>query len=336
MLNMKKILFWGQLLFALALALSSLAFILPVSFYELDLLQSFAVHALVGYISLALLFILFRAWWLSASAGGATLVLLLFLHSYVIQPTSVLTAEGHPFTVAHFNVLASNRQYDHVIRQALASEADLLSFQEVSPPWADHLTQRLCDSYPYYHVVTDPWDTRGIAVFSRYPLKNVQTHYWSDSPNITGDIDVTSRVAANSTDQEQETAEALRGNTIVHFVASHTLSPRSQSRYRRRNEQIRQIADHLKSVDGPVLAIGDYNAVPWNPYIVAMKQEARLYDSRRTFTSTYPSRFQDGGLPIDYVFHSDDFACLDFYAVSAEGSDHRGVVGTYRLKQAVL
>ena len=331
---MKKILVWGHSVLALIIALSSLAFVLPVSFYMLDLLQSFAVHALVGYAGLTVLFLLLRAWWLSVSAGGAAFVLLLCLHPYVIQPTPVLTTEGHPFTVAHFNVLASNHQYDPVIRQVLASDADLLSFQEVAPHWADQLTQHLCDQYPYYHVVTDPWDTRGIAIFSRYPLKNVQTHYWVNAPNITGDIDLTGSIARTASSDE-ETAIPSE-DTIVHFVASHTLSPRSESRYRRRNRHIQQIADYLKSVDGPVLAIGDYNAVPWNPFIVAMKQEARLHDSRRAFTPTYPSRLQDGGLPIDYVFHSKDFTCLDFYAISAEGTDHRGVVGTYRLKASVL
>ena len=323
---MKKILFWGQQFLAIALLISSFAFVLPAWFYELDLLQSFAAHALVGYVLLLGLFILIRANRLAMGAGGAGVVLLLGLHSYILPPTLPPSADGHPFTVAHFNVLATNRQYDPVIEQALASEADLLSFQEVAPHWADQLTQRLRDTYPYYHVVTDPWDTRGMAVFSRYPLKNVQTHYWTKSPNITGDIDLSSRVASNE----------KSGDTLVHFVASHTLSPRSESRYRRRNEQIRHITDYLKSVEGPVLAIGDYNAVPWNRSIVAMKQEAQVFDSRQKFTSTYPARLRGGGLPIDYVFHSEDFACLDFYAVSAEGSDHRGVVGRYRLRPSVL
>ena len=326
---------WGQPLCALIIVLSSLAFIVPISFYELDLLQSFAVHALAGYVGLTLLFILFRAWRLSAASGGAAVVLLWVLHAYVIQPAPTLTAEGHPFTVAHFNVLASNHQYNNVIRQALASKADLLSFQEVAPHWVDQLTQGLCDAYPYYYMVTDPWDTQGLAVFSRYPLKNVQTHYWSDAPNITGDIDLTNGVNSRFVSRE-ETHEETVGDTVVHFVASHTLSPRSESRYRRRNHQIRQIARYLKSVDGPTLAIGDYNAVPWNPYILAMKREASLYDSRRTFTPTYPSRLRDGGIPIDYVFHSDDFACLSFRAVSAGGSDHRGVVGTYLLRPPAL
>ena len=328
---MKKIWFWGRWLLTLLILISSLVFILPLSFYEIDLLQSFAVHALLGYTGLALLCMLFRAWQLSAAAGGAALMLVLCLHSYVMQPTPAITTEGQPFAVAHFNVLASNRNYERIVRQALASEADLLSFQEVSVPWAAQLTERLCSTYPYYHVVTDSWDSRGIAIFSRYPLKNVRTHYWVDSPNITGDIDLTKAVMARSETPGPESTEETSGDTVVHFVASHTLSPRSQSRYRRRNEQIQQIAEYLSTVEGPVLAIGDYNAVPWNPSIVAMKQRARLYDSRRSFTSTYPSRLQEGGLPIDYVFHSDDIACLDFYAVSAEGSDHRGVIGTYRL-----
>ncbi len=323
---MKKILFWGKRLLALALLISSLVFVLPTRFYELDLLQSFAVHALVGYVLLLGLFVLIRAKHLAVGAGGAATVLLLGLHSYIMPPTLPPATDGHAFTVAHFNVLASNRQYDPVIRQALESRADLLSFQEVAPHWANQLTQRLRDAYPYYHVVTDPWDTRGIAIFSRYPLKNVQTHYWVKSPNITGDIDLSDQVASNK----------KSGDTLIHFVASHALSPRSESRYRRRNEQIQHIADYLKSVEGPVLAIGDYNAVPWNWAIVAMKQKAQLYDSRQNFTSTYPARLQGVGLPIDYVFHSEDFTCLDFYAVSAEGSDHRGVVGRYRLRPSVL
>ncbi|MGB3777327.1 MAG: endonuclease/exonuclease/phosphatase family protein [Tunicatimonas sp.] len=328
---MKKILFWGQRFVALVIALSALAFVLPTSLYALDLLQSFAVHALVGYALLLGLFILVRAKQLAIVAGGAVAGLLLCLHSYILPPSLSHFADGQPFTVAHFNVLANNRQYDPVIRQALASKADLLSFQEVAPHWADELTQRLRDAYPYYHVVTDPWDTRGIAIFSRYPLRNVQTHYWSKSPNITGDIELSGRVA-----QDQKKGENSGGDTLVHFVASHTLSPRSESRYRRRNQQIRHIADYLKSVEGPVLAIGDYNAVPWNPSIVAMKQQGQVFDSRQNFTSTYPARLQGGGLPIDYVFHSEDFTCLDFYAVSAEGSDHRGVVGRYRLRPSVL
>ena len=223
-------------------------------------------------------------------------------------------------------------------QQALASEADLLSFQEVTPGWAEELTQRLGDAYPYYHVVSDPHDAQGMAIFSRHPLKNVQTRYWADVPNIVGDIDLTTPRETTEAAMRDDNpfAGGLPGDTTVHFVASHTLSPRSESRYRRRNEHIRHIAHYLQSVDGPVLAIGDYNAVPWNPSIVAMKEKARLYDSRRTFTPTYPSRLQDGGLPIDYVFHSDDFTCLDFYAVTAAGSDHRGVVGTYRLKPAIL
>ena len=328
---MKKILFWGPRFLAIVLLLSSLAFVLPAWFYALDLLQSFAVHALVGYVLLLGLFVLTRAKRLAMGAGGAATVLLLGLHSYIMPPAQPATPDGPAFTVAHFNVLASNRQYDPVIEQALESKADLLSFQEVAPHWADQLTARLREAYPYYQVVTDPWDTRGIAIFSRYPLQNVQTHYWVKSPNITGDIDLSRRVK-----QGESTSVNQRSDTIIHFVASHMLSPRSESRYRRRNRQIQHITDYLASVDGPVLAIGDYNAVPWNPSIVAMRQEAQVYDSRQNFTSTYPARLQGGGLPIDYVFHSKDFTCLDFYAVSAEGSDHRGVVGRYRLRPSVL
>ena len=94
---MKKILFWGKHSVTFTIALSSLAFVLPAWFYELDLLQSFAVHALAGYIGLALLLVIFRAWWWSAGAAGAALVLLVALQAYILPMTSSPTVDGHPF-----------------------------------------------------------------------------------------------------------------------------------------------------------------------------------------------------------------------------------------------
>ncbi len=321
---MKVTMTWGKFFLYLIILLSVLAFVMPPALYELDLLQSFAVHALVGYTALLLLLILLRQWWLSVAAGGAVVVLSLFLMPYLLPTGVVLTETGQPFTVAHFNVLCSNRNYEPTLQQALASRADLLSFQEVDQRWADQLSARLCELYPYHHVLVSSTSTQGIAVFSRYPLQDVQTHVWADTPTLVGNIALGQKSTTDS--------DAATKDTLVHFVASHALSPRSEQRYLRRNAHLRQVADYLRTVDGPVLAMGDYNAVPWNPHIVAIRRKARLSDSRKTITATYPSRLQEGGIPIDYVFHSDDFACLSFQALQSGGSDHRGVMGTYWLK----
>ena len=229
---MKKTMPGGKLFLYIGILLSALVFVLPTSVYEFDLLQSFAVHALAGYLALTWLLVLFRQWFLSMSAGGAAGVLLLFLSPFVLPSDPALTTEGQPFTVAHFNVLRSNRNYDATIRQALASRADLLSFQEVNQRWANQLTPRLCEEYPYYHVTVETAETQGLAVFSRYPLKEVEVRYWVGTPNIVGTIELTERGGTGE--------ETIVGDTTVHFVASHTLSPRSERRYRRRNEHIRQ------------------------------------------------------------------------------------------------
>ena len=296
---------------ALILA-STLLFMVPTFVYELDLLQSFAFHAMLGYAGLSFLLLLLHRWWWGISAMCASLLLLVFLKPYIAQEPMPKLSDGRPFKVAHFNVLYRNRNFNPTIQRALSSRADLLSFQEVDERWADTLEARLQEAYPYYEIVTEPRASRGMAVFSKYPLTNVQIHHWSGTPNITGDLDLP--------------------DSSVHFVASHVYSPRSEQDYRDRNRQIQQITAYLEKIEGPVLAIGDYNAVPWNPYIVQMRRQARLYDSRRSLAPTYPASLRAGGIPIDYVFHSDEIACLSFHAVRAGGSDHRGVIGTYLLK----
>ncbi len=295
------------------LLLSALLFILPTPNFYLDVLQSFALHAMIGYGALSLLFLLLKKGWLTLASLGSLLLLLLFFYPYLMnQTTREFTIEEEPFKVAHFNVLRSNKKYELTIQKALNSKAHLLSFQEVDTAWAKQLKNGLSKDFPYYKIVAYDQSTRGLAVFSSYPLNNMQVYYWYGIPNIAGDVTV--------------------GNREIHFLASHTLSPINEERHFLRNQHIRQIGVYLRSVEGPVLAIGDYNIVPWNHQIIALKEKAQLLDSRKGFTSTYPAILRSGGIPIDYIFHSPELECISFRALPTEGSDHRGVLGTYQLK----
>lgn len=299
---------------SIIIIISAIIFIMPSSVYIIDLLQSFTFHAMLGYGVIGLLFLLYKRSWLTIPWFGASLLLLLFLHPYLEKESEQeVTIKSVPFKVAHFNVLCTNKKYEKTIRKAVASQADLLSFQEVDTAWAKHLEEGLRQLFPFYHIVADDHSSHGLAVFSKYPLENVQVFYWSEVPNIAGDVIVS--------------------DSAVHFLASHTLSPRNKQRYRLRNQHIRQIANYLQSLEGPVLAIGDYNAVPWNHHIVSMKEKANMYDSRKDIIPTYPSVLRSGGIPIDYIFHSKDFQCINFQAIPTDGSDHRGVLGVYQLKK---
>ncbi|WKN44770.1 endonuclease/exonuclease/phosphatase family protein [Tunicatimonas pelagia] len=294
----------------------SLIFVLPPQSYLHDILHSFAVQAIIGYGLLGLLASFFRRMLMTAASLGAALLIAGSL--YLMQGESVNVTMANSYAedtlvrVAHFNVLCSNQRFQETADSARATQADLLSFQEVSEDWGKQLKQLLSDEYPYFHIVTDAENaSRGLAVFSKHPVEDVQTIYWDDMPNITGNV-------------------LLQGEAI-HFIASHTLSPRNRGRYQQRNRHIRRIARYIKTIDRPVLAIGDYNVVPWNPVIRELTQATDLQHSHTGWQPTFPARFQGMGVPIDYIFHSPEFHCRKFKALPAAGSDHRGIVGEYLL-----
>ena len=74
--------------------------------------------------------------------------------------------------VAQMNVFQPNDDHDEVIAAAIATNADVISFQEVSPIWASVLQQGLAARYPYHRLVARN-NCYGIALFSRLPFLRV-------------------------------------------------------------------------------------------------------------------------------------------------------------------
>ncbi|WKN30876.1 endonuclease/exonuclease/phosphatase family protein [Porifericola rhodea] len=247
--------------------------------------------------------------WKYVAVSGIIVCFLLSIHllPHIGSPTFTQhQISGNRIKVAHFNVLGSNRHFKDIIDNSMALNADLLSFQEVDKEWALELMDGLESEYPYFAI--SEHEVHGVAIFSKYPVENLATYHWTGEPTLTGDI--------------------LFENQRVHFVATHTLSPRSPQRYEKRNQHLSKIAEYVNHIEGPILAIGDFNAVPWSQHIVKIKQNTDLKDSRKSITSTYPSNYSLG-LPIDYIFHSDELSCISFEALEAKGSDHKGVLGEY-------
>ncbi|MGB3589001.1 MAG: endonuclease/exonuclease/phosphatase family protein [Tunicatimonas sp.] len=144
------------------------------------------------------------------------------------------------FRLAHFNVPESDYMYDGIVQKAQDAQADLLSFQEVDSLLTNELTTRLKNEYLYYHnAYSTERGPTGVAVFSKYPVKDFTTYYWGGTPTLTGNV--------------------LLPDTSVHFIATHALSSRrSVVQYTKHNQHLRQIARYLENIEGAVL-------VTWRP-----------------------------------------------------------------------
>ncbi len=279
--------------------------------YLLMLVKSFAFQIMCAFGLLTMWYALKRKW--VASVIGIVSVLII----NTMMPPVLTLNEGditgyEGIKVAHFNVLKYNRDHASTVEKALECDADLLSFQEVDPLWAETLTTSLQHQYPYFKVVSQT-NCYGLAVFSKHPFHEVEAFYAGEVPNIGGSIEV----------------HGVRFN----FISSHTRSPGSVERYRQRNHHIAALANYLQEREGPKLAIGDYNSVPWDRHIIKFKGDTNMYDSRKSLAATYPSFMKIAQIPIDYIFHSSEFECLGFQTIKGTSSDHLGIMGVYQFKQ---
>ena len=128
-----------QFIITIAVLCSALLFVIPSEIFLIDLLQSFALQAMIGYAIIAFVLILWKQHKFSVPFVLASLTILVYLLPYInLTTTQDYEFEGNSFRVAHYNVLGSNILYDQTIQQAIATEADLLSFQEVDSTWMNH------------------------------------------------------------------------------------------------------------------------------------------------------------------------------------------------------
>ncbi|MCX6182588.1 MAG: endonuclease/exonuclease/phosphatase family protein [Bacteroidetes bacterium] len=247
-----------------------------------------------------------------SSYGGLLVLLPLFLGPLLPDKISQENTSPANISFAQFNVLKFNISYDSTILKALQSNVDILSFQEVDKGWDNNLRKKLKEKYPY--VISFPKESCcfGIALFSKLPLKNEHVEFLGGLPNIVADVNVKGR--------------------MIHVVSVHTNSPIFKQNFALRNQHLKELAQYLSVVKSPKIVLGDFNSVPWDVYLDQFKNDTKLADSRHSYVATYPSWLGRFGIPIDYIFHSDDITCTSFSQLESSTSDHHGVKGEFRFK----
>ncbi|OJJ18069.1 hypothetical protein BKI52_29920 [marine bacterium AO1-C] len=280
----------------------------PFDYFLFDIVQSFAVQIAILYLIAAVLASLWKKWWWAGSSIASSLIVATLFGHWFWQSYPSTPSKATPFKVAHFNVWKKTTQHEEVIRVAKSTQADVISFEELNDRWWEALQKGLEAQYPHWHVTTRD-DNFGIAVFSKYPLKNAGLKYFSDVPSIIANI-------------QMPFGE-------VHWVSSHVLPPKSAEWYRKRNADLNDIAAYMATKKGYKLAVGDYNTVSWAPVIRKFKKTANLQDTRKKFSPSWPTYNRLLGIPIDHIFHSPSLQCVSFATTEKTASDHWGIVATF-------
>ncbi len=278
----------------------------------LDNLSNFPVHFGLAFIAAAALLAVQRqAAWAAAALAAATLALAPVVPWY-------FGADAPPADPARpwVKLLVSNvyfRNHQRQLIQDLVAEdhPDVVGLVEVNSRWLRKL-KPLRERYPYHFEVPDE-NYVGLALYSRLPLEDAR---------------VLQLPGERSTPAIAATLKAPGGD--VEIVLVHPMSPLSAEIIRRRNEQIRALAEYVRAAGRPLVIAGDFNLTMWNAGYRPLVDVAELHNARQGHGvgPTWPAVWRLG-VPIDHILGTQDVQFRNFRVLGAVGSDHLPVVADF-------
>lgn len=297
-----------ELYWAIAVLTMSLTVAFAPDAYLTMLARAFIVPGVFVALFVALFAALRRMWWVAQAAVLGCVMMALQIPSAQVDISAM--NEGEAFRVFHMNVLQPNTAFDEAIAQALASDADVISVQEVGPEWACALDEGLHGHYPFAHVESRD-NCYGIALFSRHPFQSVRTITVRGAPFIEALVHV--------------------DDSTVRLLAVHATSPISYGHFRRRNEQLSRLGEYLATSDTATILVGDLNTVPWDRAFMRFCSRSGLRSTTPAMQRTWPAVGPVAVIPIDHVLVSPGIRPVALKTVRVVGSDHRALIADLNL-----
>ena len=257
--------------------------------------EDFTVYIMPSLLGLGLLFLILNQQRLMMISFICTGILCLHLKMASNQNLRFADINAGPkISIAHIGLSATQEGYQSILEKVNEIDADVVSFQEVTPDWANILKEAFSDYYPHEasNIRISPF---GMLIFSKYPITDIDTFYYNRIPNLGVKMEVT---------EGQE----------VKLLASYILPPLNT------REHLSVIASEVEKDDVPVITLGDYNLVYWSDEIISFRNSTHLKNSRRSTLQIH----------YDHIFYSDDFECVDFSEIVDMSSNHLGIYGAYQ------
>lgn len=236
---------------------------------------------------------------------GAVLGLVGFVLPLDSAPAMQAPAKERSLQVTSFNVHLENNRLAEVEAWLTRTDSDVVALLEVTPemaPLLAHLKLR------YPHAWVEPRvDAFGVAVFSRWPVQAGQVHMPArGTPFFTGTL-------------------LWQDRQPVALAALHPMPPVTSEDLATRDWQIAQVAQALPR-ELPRVLMGDFNATPWSQ---GLRQLEGLGWARAS--GLQPTHSLWGGLPIDHILVSAQWATVSSSLGPSLGSDHKPVTARLAL-----
>lgn len=264
------------------------------------------------------------------------------------MPWQKAQSHNHELTILTYNtramMIGENLESKYaMLKHINRLDADIVCLQEVLVyKKGERLTlpalREAMRQYPYTYYDFKIYNSRrqfGNVVFSRYPLINKQTIRYESTSNISSQCDVvinkdTIRLIVNHLEsfKLEDKDFDIDSLTAGHFKESSLNRKLTQTSQLRR-KQVMQVRRAIHQSPYPVIAAGDFNALPISLVYWTMNLGLRdcfAETSLGRYGSTYHRK--GIGIRIDYIFTSRDLYPLACRVDQATYSDHYPVIGT--------
>ena len=294
------------LLIACTMALVSLLACFSNKTFIFELLSHFRLHYLWSSAVLLVVSVVLKQY----LVAGISIILILFNGSIIlpwylaVEPKSTADQLSRDLKVVFSNVQRSNQRYADVISMVKRESADIVVLEEVNDHWISKLAPLESD---YPNKILLPKENHfGIAIYSLYPLSNVQEMY-------TTHVDIPSVIATADID-----------GVNINIVATHPPPPMSPVGLAIRNAQLEALGRVIADLEGPTVLIGDLNITMWSWYYQELERQSNLRNARYGFGigNTWPTNWYLPKIPIDHVLISDHIIVKNMQVLKSVGSDH--------------
>jgi endonuclease/exonuclease/phosphatase (EEP) superfamily protein YafD len=204
------------------------------------------------------------------------------------------------------NILTSNTDTPALLALVARENPDVVVLQEPNERWLRELAP-LTNSYPVFAT----WpreDNFGAAIYCKSNALSANIFLLRDPEGLPS-----SRACI-----------AVGGKTIT-VIGIHALAPESNAAWHARNGYMRELAQSLRTVAGPLVVTGDFNNTPWSAHFQSFLNASGLHDSAqgRGPLPTWPvSSLALARIPLDHCFYSGGVRVLGRRPGPDIGSDH--------------
>lgn len=233
---------------------------------------------------------------------------------------------------------------------------DIICFQEFYSRFkgryktVDSLKQRLNMRYVYFdQSIKNDYEAYGLAIFSRYPIKNKGRIVFSDNPtgneSIFVDLEIKGKIVRVYNVHLQSISFDKQDYVFIDKITEQSDGKLHSAKrilrmlkyaFQKRSEQIGIMKKHMASCNTPYIIAGDFNDTPASYAVTQLTESLNNAFAKQGIGlgTTYNGKFPN--FQIDYIATTKNIDVMNYHITKAKLSDHFPVCSDLKLEKSTV